>query len=226
MMNVSEKYKGQSKYRKDQKRGNDMIIKSKLALICFLLIFLLFLPGQDQEDKLLKRLEYEISVNAQLVPLFAVDSKGNPVYDLKRDEIQLYEDDKVADIIYFTRYRVEEEKESSKPVPSLERINFIILDALISNKNTMVPGQAIARGIIDRASPGDAFVILESNRISGFQYVIGPEKDKNKINNAINKIVKRYMRRRVLFINKLPQAQNYSDPKAYEIALQNVWRGL
>ncbi|UCH95316.1 MAG: hypothetical protein JSV88_00335 [Candidatus Aminicenantes bacterium] len=192
-----------------------MMMKRKILLFSFFLIITLFLSGQDQEDKLLKRLEYEVSVNAQLVPIFAMDSQGNPVYDLEKEEIELYADGKLAEIIYFARYQVEEDEEQ---IPG--RINLIILDTLISNKNTMVPAQAIVMGIIDRASPGDAFVILESNQVTGFRYVIGPEKDKKKLSEAIKKIVKHYMRRRVLLTMKLPKAEDYSDPKAYELALR------
>jgi VWFA-related protein len=204
-----------------------MFTKNNLLLFSLAVVFWAHvLPGQDQQEKLLKRLEYEVSVNAQLIPLFAVDSRGEPVYDLKKDEIELEADGKTVEIIYFAGYRVEEEsaqlEESPKrpAVPGLERINFIILDTLISNKNTLVPAQAIALGIIRQAAPGEAFVILESNQISGLQYVIGPEKNKNKLFHAVQGIVKRYMRRRVWLTQKMPRPEDYSDPKSYELALQ------
>jgi hypothetical protein len=195
-----------------------MFIKSSVLLFFLAMVFwALLLPGQDQQEKLLKRLEYEVSVNAQLIPIFAVDSRGEPVFDLKKEEVEVEADGKAVDIIYFAGYQLEEKDN----VPAgLERMNFIILDTLISNRNTMVPAQAIARGIIRQASPGEAFVILESNQISGFQYVIGPEKDKNKLNDAIQNIVKRYMRRRVWLTQKMPRAGDFSDPKSYELALQ------
>ena len=200
------------------------MIRKNTVVSILILLLAPFLTGQDQENKLLKRFQYEVSVNVQLIPMFAIDSQGNPVYDLKKEEIQLYADGKPTDIIYFAQYRLEEEKEQSGgPAPSgqsLERLNFIIMDTLISNKNTVVPAQTVAMGIIKQAPPGDAFVILESNQISGFRYVIGPEKDKNVLYDAIKGIVKLYMRRRVFLTEKLPKAQDYSDPKAYEIALQ------
>ena len=43
-------------------------------------------------------------------------------------------------------------------------INFIILDTLVSNKNTLGLARFIATGIINNASAGDSFVILESNQ--------------------------------------------------------------
>jgi len=198
----------------------------KNNLTCFVIIFIptLFISAQNQEDILQKRLQYEISVNVQLIPIFAIDSLGNPVYNLKKEEIQLFTDGQLTDIIYFTQYRLKDEtKQPSKrraSGPSLERLNFIILDTLISNKNTAVPAQAIALGIIKQAPPDDAFVIMESNQLTGLRYIIGPEKNKRKLNKAIKKIVKRYMRRRVWLTHKLPKAHDYSDPKAYEIALE------
>ena len=72
----------------------------KTIIILIFLFLLLFcasdLPAQAQaqakDDQ--ERLKYQVSVEAQLVPIFAVDKKGNPVFDLKPDELILYADGK------------------------------------------------------------------------------------------------------------------------------------
>lgn len=164
------------------------------------------LPGQNQQQD--KDLSYEVSVSAQLVPVYAVDKKGNPVFDLKKNEIKLYADGKPMDVIYFNGYRVEEHRRvkvpirpaGKKPVPmvpkSPPRLNFIIIDSLVSNLNVLNRGRAVALGIIKNAPPGDAFIIMESNQIRGFQYITGPEKDPEKLARALDKIEKLYLSRR------------------------------
>ncbi len=63
------------------------VLKTIIILVfLFLLLFCtLDLPAQaqvqDKDDQ--ERLEYHVSVETQLVPIFAVDKKGNPVFDLK-----------------------------------------------------------------------------------------------------------------------------------------------
>ncbi len=171
-------------------------------LVLFFILPAVCLHGQQSDPD--KSLRYEVSVRAQLVPIFAVDSQGNPVFDLKQEEIQLYVDGKPFDIIFFKSYQLKSEEEQQVQIKSPavklpERINFIIIDTLISNKNTMEPARAIVWEIIKRASTSEVFVILESNQITGFQYVVGPEKNKKKLSEALEKIEKRYMQRRVRF---------------------------
>lgn len=177
----------------------------KIYAFVFILVFLVWvLPGQTAKQNDKKELEYEVSVSAQLVPIFAVDKNGNPVYDLKIDEIELQADGKPTGIIYFNTYRMEDQpgkqlpiQRIQKPGKSPERINFIIIDTLVSNRNIMGLSRAIAMGIIKKATPGDGFIILESNQVSGLQYIVGPEKDKKKLAQALKKIEKRFIRRRI-----------------------------
>ena len=212
-----------------------MIMRRKSGWLSCILMLTLFLPGQEEEEnKLLKRLEYEVNVNVQLIPLFAVDSRGEPVYDLKKEEIRLQADDRTAEIIYFERYHVDEEEVPTSitgappgnipAAKSLRRIDLIILDSLISNKNTMVQTQDIARGIIDEASQGEAFVILECDQVGGLRYVIGPEKDKKILDEAIKNLVVRYIQRRAWLTAQFPQSEYYPDPKAYDMALRTFGR--
>ncbi len=178
--------------------------------INILLVFLLtcaVMPGQSEKQD--RDLSYEVSVSAQLIPIYAVDKKGDPVFDLKKEEIKLYADGKPTEVIYFNGYRVEEQQRvkvsaqtsqnPSDPTRDTlsDRIVILILDSLISNKNTYDISQTIARGIIKNAPPGDAFIIMDSNQIRGFQYIIGPEKNKQTLITALDKIKKLYLRRRM-----------------------------
>ncbi|MCP5107991.1 MAG: hypothetical protein GY950_31670 [bacterium] len=178
----------------------------KHLILILVMISIIFtasvLPGQEEPGKELK---YEVTVNARLIPVFAVDGRGNPVYDLNEKEIQLYVDGKLTEFIYFNRYQVEEtqrtrEKKTARQFhppkkESPERVNFIIMDNLISNKDLLNLSRIITIGIIKNASPGDAFVILESNQVRGLQYVTGPEKDKEKLVETLFKLVPKNIRR-------------------------------
>ncbi|HLP62072.1 MAG TPA: hypothetical protein VK186_24745, partial [Candidatus Deferrimicrobium sp.] len=199
----------------------------KLTKTTFIFISILYLAaallGQE-------RLEYELSVDVRLVPVFAVDSRGNPVYDLQKEEVELYAEGKPADIFYFNSYQVDaheknnpdENEPATEPVKSPERINFIILDTLLGNKNTMALNRAVALGIINNATPGDAFIILDSNQVRGLQYIIGPEKDKKVLTQALNEIEKLYIQRRVRMSADLLGEYSKISGNAKEI-MEAVW---
>jgi VWFA-related protein len=147
-------------------------------------------------------LEYEVNVRAMIIPLFAVDAKGSPVYDLKEGDIQLLVDGKPVDIAQFTAFTLREQERVKAaaapaarklPVPGEEveamgRISFIILDSVANDKKGIGRARKIAVGIINNSPGKDAFVILESNPGSGLKYIMGPETDKKKLTAVIKKI--------------------------------------
>lgn len=173
-----------------------------LLLLCALLIVL---PCRAQ-DPGHEKLEYEVSISAQLVPVLAVDARGVPVYNLKQDELELTVNGKATNIIFFNGYRLDISNDSRQnsrqqtnrlknKVP--ERLHFIVLDTMISNMNTMGLARVIAMRIIEKATRGDAFVILESNQDTALQHVVGPEKNKKKLFKAMKEIENRFKRRNI-----------------------------
>jgi VWFA-related protein len=155
--------------------------------------------AQVQTDK--EGLSYEVSVDAQLVPIFAVDKDGNPVYDLKPEDFELFADGKPAEIISFNCYSLKTTENTGKipetqpsvqppvqPENSPERLNFIIIDSIASNRSIIKPAVEVVQRIINRAPPNDGFVLMESRIDRGIQYIIGPEKDKAKLTEALKDI--------------------------------------
>ena len=149
--------------------------------------------GQTENDIL----HHEVQVSAQVVPIFAVDSKGNPVYDLKKEEIVLYVNRKPYKILQFMNYQLEEETEALekkgetkreiiRKVP--ERVNFIILDGISNSMSGVRNTKRLAVGIVKSGSPGDSFVILKASPRTGLKYVIGPEKNKTKLLQVLETI--------------------------------------
>lgn len=173
--------------------------KSFILLLVFFTGFILFgskvLPCQED-----KPLEYEVDVNALIIPVFAVDSKGNPVYDLKKEEIKLLVNAKPIDIAEFTAFQVEGEKRVARRhiegegdqrlAQTGSSINFIIYDAVSNTRKGLNRAKEIALGIINGSPSTDAFVIVESDPRNGFRYVTGPETDKKKLEREIKKISK------------------------------------
>lgn len=81
----------------------------------FILLLLLgtgvFIWAQNQDS-----LEYEVTVKAMVVPVFAVDGKGNPIHDLKQDELRLFVNGKPSKIAFFTRYDFAHEEEVTEKI--------------------------------------------------------------------------------------------------------------
>lgn len=149
------------------------------------------LMARPQEHK---PLEYQVEVKASLVPLFAVDAKGNPIFDLKKEDLELYVDGKPVDIYNMEVFRFEtaEEVTEEKPVPTPGkepgRVIFILLDSLNSTFRGLDKGKRIARELIDRANPGDMFVILEVTLQNGLKYIAGPEAKSEELIKKVKKL--------------------------------------
>jgi hypothetical protein len=181
-------------------------------MVCFFSFFVIetgliaVQTGQTEDDIQ----HHEVEVNAQVVPIFAVDKKGNPVYDLKEEEIILYINRKPYKILQFMNYQLEMEneavekkkgktkKEPAAPVTqevkrkpkikTLERMNFIILDGISNSMSGVRNAKKLAMGIVKAGGPGDSFIILKASPRVGLKYAIGPEKDKTKLLQTLEKI--------------------------------------
>jgi len=189
-------------------------IKSGIILFSyFFFVFSLLIVGIPESEH--EPLSYNVQVNAQVVPIFAVDDNGNPVFDLKEDEIVLYINKKPYPLLGFSAYKVshsahpkqekitdrvsknetdiEVPKETatsrqSQKLNSPERINFIILDGVANSKSGIRNAKKLAKKLILSGSPNDGFIILKATAGSGLQYVIGPEKRKAKLLAELDRI--------------------------------------
>ena len=169
------------------KKRRYFIGKFVSLILIFFLVFPFFgqEPVESQESQ--DSLKYNVSVNVMVVPIFAVDSSGNPVYDLKEEEIKLFVNDKPIEISEFKRYEFsQEEKNNEKGIAQTtdesllsggDRFVFIILDSMFNSLTGFRRGKDIAVKLIKEGEPGDYFVVLENNPIGGLKYIGGPEKD-------------------------------------------------
>ncbi|HLP46699.1 MAG TPA: hypothetical protein VK469_12155 [Candidatus Kapabacteria bacterium] len=169
----------------------------KKLMTLFLAVFL-SVPCLAQEAKESQgtqdSLKYNVSIDIMVVPFFAVDNSGNPVYDLKEEEIQLFVNDKLVKLAAFKRFEFNlEDKAPGKEIaenvqPGGERFVFVILDTMFNSLTGFRRGKEIAAKLIKEGEPGDNFVILENNPIGGLKYIGGPEKDGNLLIEKINDI--------------------------------------
>lgn len=157
-----------------------------------LLFFTVMLPAQE-------RLRHEVSVDAVLVPLFAVDASGNPVYDLKQEEFEIIVNNKPVEIIYFARHEFEYE---TKDLPaaavyhdekhifkSPDRVIFIIIDSVFNSGAGIKRAKKIASELIKQGSRGDHFIIIEYTPGGGLKHIAGPDEDREQLLRKVKKIV-------------------------------------
>ena len=181
------------------RRKNMHITKKLLSSFLIVLLGIPFFAQTTQEsadpDESLK---YRVAVNVMVVPVFAVDSNGNPVYDLKQEELQLYVNDEAADILLFKRYefgheeKIKETVESGESVDAVEqsqdRVIFVILDTMFNSLTGFRRTKEIAVNLINERLPGDHFVVLENNPIGGLKYIGGSDKDMEELIKKIKKL--------------------------------------
>ncbi|MCP5053966.1 MAG: hypothetical protein GY940_42755 [bacterium] len=180
---------------------------TKGIVLTFLLIPFLFsftspVNAQQNQDAAHDKQIHNISITVQLLPVYATDKDGNPVFDLKQKDIQLFVDGKPMEILHFNRFKTETNQAPHSPdkpktvkavATTPERINFLIFDSIISDVETEQSNEIsahLAREMIRNAPPGDGFVIFKSDEHWGFRYIIGPTKNKMHLFRVLEMISK------------------------------------
>ncbi len=148
--------------------------------IFFLLFFLTFQAGLWAQEDDPDSLAYQVSVNVKLLPLFAQDKDGNPVFDLSMEDIELYVNGKPSDISFFKRYDFESSTiESKREAPDQEeRIIFVILDTMFNSRSGFRRSKEITRDLVEQAKPTDKFIIFENSLLKGIRHLCGPDENK------------------------------------------------
>jgi VWFA-related protein len=162
----------------------------KTFFFFFLWVILSSLVFPQHEETLQDSLEFHIDVYARVIPFFAVDKKGNPVYNLEEKDIELLINGKPFSVLSFSRYEFQSDAPGLKETIPLqtrypERFVFIIIDYMFNSKSGIKQSKIIVNEIMQRSSPGDAFILLANTPAEGLQYLFGPEKEKKKMAKAI-----------------------------------------
>jgi VWFA-related protein len=173
-------------------------------------------------------LKYEVSVEAVLVPLFAVDASGSPVYDLEQEELALYVNGRPVEITYFKRYEFEYDKEITQKTTVREekrtiieppdRVIFIIIDSVFNTSNGLRRSKKIASNLIKKSGEGDRFIIIENTPGGGLKHLAGPGGSRENLIKQVEKIVpQRSIWSKNLFSTDPGRGSRQGSPRGLEV---------
>jgi VWFA-related protein len=142
---------------------------------------------------------HKVSVDVMLVPIFARGVNGEPVFDLKKEDFELYANGTQFNIDEFIRFdfgQLEEitEEETEVELPTKKRVKqpsravFIIIDSVFNSVQSFRRSKQIAIDLINEGSPDDMFIILENTAAGGPRHIAGPDSEKEKLIQEIKKL--------------------------------------
>ena len=166
-------------------------MKKNIFTSILVLSFFVFFSGNSvyssPEEQNIK-LKYDVNVNAVIIPVFALDKKGNPVFDLKKKDLVLYVEGNPVKINSLSRYSLEEEEKYSEkvkktikiPVEEIEKVVreryiFILIDSVFNSREGYRRTKEIAEKLIMQGKKGDKFIVIEHHPLKGLNYIGGPE---------------------------------------------------
>ena len=173
-------------YQTKQRKNLFYSFAALLLTIVFMLSTTISAAGWQQE-----KLEYDVSVSAQTVPVFAVNKKGQPVFDLKKEDIQFYVGGKAVDFQLFSyRFNGDPDQQQEAPVeiqsPDKPRTIFVLVDTVFNDHLGLKRSKRILKQLIQKNFPNDIFVIVENTFSKGLKFVVGPEKDRSVLLDRID----------------------------------------
>lgn len=158
-----------------------------------MVVSLLFIryPSYSQDDH--KKIVENVDVNWWQVPVFALDSSGNPVPDLITEDIEVRVNGKRIDgfAFYKRSFSITEFKKTTDqpavtangtaPVQMKQNAIFLLFDMVLSAEPCGRRSKQVAKEIIERTAPGTRFVILTIEPFKGLNHVFGPINDKKEL---------------------------------------------
>lgn len=171
----------------------------------FLFIIISYFSNLTLNSQDHQKLEYNVAVSARIIPVFAVDAKGNPVYDIKENEIIFYVNGK-STRFQFQSYFFEDKQEISKPSPTSpkstekqnpnaenstknsQRIIFIIIDSAFNSIEGLKRSKGIALQLFQNKFPEDDFILIENTPGGGLKYIIGPEDNVERLTHSLKQV--------------------------------------
>jgi hypothetical protein len=151
-----------------------------------------------------KELKYEVAVHAQIIPMFAIDSLGNPIFDLKKEDLELWVNGNPYPVYLLTLHRFEYQEGSQRdqgtdksrvstvprvtptprkiaPTSMPKRVIFFIIDIQHQHLESLNRAKKITEQLIRESSPGDQFVLLSYSEGHGLKYLGGIDQDKETL---------------------------------------------
>jgi VWFA-related protein len=132
---------------------------------------------------------HQVAVDVKLLPIFAVDAAGNPVYDLKKEDIEFYVNGNPVDILHLRPYKfgksdkdadtTGKSKDTLRKEP--DRVIIIIVDQVFNSWAGIRRAKEITANLIKKGSDGDFFIVMTNTPAGGLRYIAGPSNHKKKL---------------------------------------------
>ncbi len=173
-------------------RSGGVMVKRYFFLVFCLLFLASSLSAQDP-------LEYKISVESMLVPLFVVDKAGNPVYDLTKEDLTLFVNGKLIEITHLFHYKFQYDKEiitkkitkgtkSPDIIKKPGRVIVIIIDGIYNSATGLRRSKKITLKLIQEGIEGDRFIIIKTTPGGGLMRIAGLDGRRSDLIKKVNKI--------------------------------------
>lgn len=151
------------------------------ALVLSLALIGLAIPAIAQEEPRSGGGE-TLDVEIKIVPFYAVDTQGRPVFDLRPEEVELRVDGNPVAVDTFDRYSAVgarpagkgEAPSSPPPAAAAARQVFLLFDVAFSSPRGLNSSRQLAAGLLERLPATDRLYLLTNDTRTGFSQVLGP----------------------------------------------------
>jgi VWFA-related protein len=189
-------------------------MKRTIALLSIVFTFFLIvstIPAIGQQEEIVEK----VSVEWWVIPVFAVDSTGKSITDLKETDIQLKVNNKIIPTFTLIKknFTTSETPDAGQtktpqtpPPPNIQnrtRNVFLLFDTALSTKESTQKAKDIAKRIVSEARKNTRFFIMTIEPFAGLAYAGGQTGDKKKLLDIIEKGVKSKPNSRVPDINEI-----------------------
>lgn len=166
-----------------------------LNLILILILVALFLANLSQFSFPLfsqtkeKPLRYEVEVVLIEIPLYVVDKKGNPVIDLKPDEITITENGKKQKISHFVLIQNDSPQIESlvRKYPAARRQFLLFFDFAFATSARIVEARKASLNFVkEKMLPTDLAAVATYSHMGGLKIIANFSNDREQLFHIIN----------------------------------------
>jgi len=169
-------------------------MKKYIHFILILILTLSFWSGISEFSSPLfsqteiKPLRYEVEVVLIEIPLYVIDKQGNPVKDLKPEEIALYEGGKKQKITHFVLVQNDSPQIASliRKYPAARRQFLLLFDFAFSTPGRIVKAKEACRNFIqEKILPNDLVALATFSGIGGLKVLSHFTNDREQLFHLI-----------------------------------------
>ena len=118
-----------------------------------------------------------VEVEVKIVPFYAIDDQGKPVYDLRKEEVELRVGGVPVPLDSFDSYAIASGKRGGKALasaPAPSRTIFFLFDATFSSLSGFQTGKKLAASMIEGWPAGDRLFLITHGTRAGLEKRLGP----------------------------------------------------